>query len=76
MSAVTVVSAPDGVEYDYGVASTVRVVFGKQADDALTGTVQLCIEPGQRDDTFQKTPTRRVSVQGTFAVDVSSLTWP
>jgi len=52
------------------------VVFGKTASAMLGGTVQLCIEPGQKDDTFQKTPTRRVRLAGTFEVDVSELKTP
>jgi len=66
IQSVEVASEPDGIEYEHGVLSSVRVDVGERKGDALPVKLRLCIAPGQTDSTFLPEPTRAIVVEGAF----------
>lgn len=66
VQSVEVASEPDGIEYEHGVLSSVRVDVGERKGEALPVKLRLCIAPGQTDSTFLPEPTRAIVVEGAF----------
>lgn len=66
IQSVEVSSEPDGIDYEHGVLTAVRIEFGTRTGDVLPGKLRLCIAPGQTDSTFLPEPTRAIVVEGAF----------
>jgi len=56
----------EGIEYEHGVLSSVRIEFGKREGELVPGRIRLCIAAGRKDETFLPEPTQAVVVEGKF----------